>query len=54
MLEGVAPLKRMAALEEIAGLVAYLGSDDAAFVTGADYVIDGGATAGMSGMSTSG
>jgi NAD(P)-dependent dehydrogenase (short-subunit alcohol dehydrogenase family) len=50
MLEGVAPLKRMAALEEIAGLVAYLGSDDAAFVTGADYVIDGGATAGMSGV----
>lgn len=50
MLEGVSPMKRMASLEEIAGLVAYLGSDDAAFVTGADYVIDGGATAGMSGV----
>lgn len=50
MLEGVAPMKRMATLEEIAGLVAYLGSDDAAFVTGADYVIDGGATAGMAGV----
>lgn len=50
MLEGVSPMKRMATLEEIAGLVAYLGSDDAAFVTGADYVIDGGATAGMSGV----
>ena len=49
-LEGMAPLKRMAALEEVAGLVAYLGSDDAAFVTGADYVIDGGATAGMTGV----
>ncbi|WP_298675384.1 SDR family oxidoreductase [uncultured Sphingomonas sp.] len=50
VLEGVSPMKRMATLEEIAGLVAYLGSDDAAFVTGADYVIDGGATAGMSGV----
>lgn len=50
MLEGVSPLKRMARLEEIAGLVAYLGSDEAAFVTGADYVIDGGATAGMTGV----
>ena len=49
-LEGMAPMKRMATLEEVAGLVAYLGSDDAAFVTGADYVIDGGATAGMTGV----
>lgn len=49
-LEGMAPMKRMASLEEVAGLVAYLGSDDAAFVTGADYVIDGGATAGMTGV----
>lgn len=50
MLEGVAPMKRMATLEEIAGLVAFLGSDDAAFITGADYVVDGGATAGMAGV----
>lgn len=50
MLEGVSPLKRMAKLEEIAGLVAYLGSDEAAFISGADYVIDGGATAGMAGV----
>lgn len=50
MLEGVSPLKRMATLEEIAGLVAFLGSDDAAFITGADYVVDGGATAGMAGV----
>lgn len=49
-LEGLAPLKRMAKLEEIAGLVAYLASDEAAFVTGSEYVIDGGSTAGINGV----
>lgn len=50
MLEGISPMKRMAGMEEIAGLVAFLGSDDAAYINGADYVIDGGATAGMQGV----
>ena len=50
MLEGLSPMKRMARMEEIAGLVAFLGSDDAAYITGADYVVDGGATAGMPGV----
>jgi NAD(P)-dependent dehydrogenase (short-subunit alcohol dehydrogenase family) len=50
LLQGVAAMKRMATLDEVAGLVAYLGSDEAAFITGADYVIDGGATAGMPGV----
>jgi len=40
------PLLPMAAPEEIAGAVAYLASDEARFVTGADFAIDGGQTAG--------
>lgn len=49
-LEGLAPMKRMATMEEVAGLVVYLASDEAAFVTGAEYVIDGGSTAGLNGV----
>ena len=37
------PLGRFAQPEEIAGLVAYLASDDASFITGAEINIDGGA-----------
>lgn len=48
--EGMAPLKRMGNVEEIAGLVAYLGSDEAAFISGAEMVIDGATTAGMMGV----
>ncbi len=36
------PMGRLGRAEEIAALVAYLGSDDAAFTTGAVHVIDGG------------
>jgi NAD(P)-dependent dehydrogenase (short-subunit alcohol dehydrogenase family) len=36
------PLKRFGQPEEIAKLVAFLSSDDASFITGAEYNIDGG------------
>lgn len=36
------PVKRMARPEEIAALALYLASDEAAFITGNDYPIDGG------------
>jgi NAD(P)-dependent dehydrogenase (short-subunit alcohol dehydrogenase family) len=39
------PLGRLGKPEEVAALCAYLLSDDAAFITGADYPIDGGLTA---------
>ncbi len=48
--EGMSPLKRMARVEEIAGLVAWLASDESAFVSGSEYVIDGATTAGMMGV----
>jgi NAD(P)-dependent dehydrogenase (short-subunit alcohol dehydrogenase family) len=50
LFDSIAPLGRIAASEEIAALVAYLGSDAAAFVTGAEFAIDGGATAGLPGV----
>jgi 3(or 17)beta-hydroxysteroid dehydrogenase len=48
--EGMAPMKRMARVEEITGLVAFLASDEAAFISGSEYVIDGATTAGMMGV----
>jgi NAD(P)-dependent dehydrogenase (short-subunit alcohol dehydrogenase family) len=36
------PIGRMAAPEEIASLVLFLCSDEASFITGCDYPIDGG------------
>ena len=40
------PLGRLGAPEEIAGAICYLASDEAAFMTGATLVIDGGILAG--------
>ncbi|WP_326526683.1 SDR family oxidoreductase [Dokdonella sp.] len=36
------PMSRLGKPEEIAGLIAYLSSDEAAFVTGANISINGG------------
>jgi glucose 1-dehydrogenase len=36
------PLARLGKPEEVAGVAAFLASDDAAYITGTTYVIDGG------------
>ncbi len=46
----MAPLGRMAQVEEVAALVAFLASDEAAFISGSEYGIDGASTAGMMGV----
>ena len=43
-LSTMSPLKRVAQPDEIAGLVAYIVSDDAGYMTGASVTIDGGFT----------
>lgn len=41
------PIGRIGEPEEVADLIAYLASDKAGFITGSDYRIDGGLTAGL-------
>jgi 3alpha(or 20beta)-hydroxysteroid dehydrogenase len=38
----VTPLKRHGMPDEVAALVAFLASDESAFITGAEIAIDGG------------
>jgi len=45
-LEGSKPISRLGQPQDIGGLALFLASDDAAFITGQTYVVDGGATAG--------
>jgi 3(or 17)beta-hydroxysteroid dehydrogenase len=48
--EGMAPIGRMAGVDEVAALVTFLASDEAAFISGSEYGIDGASTAGMMGV----
>lgn len=48
--EGMAPMGRMAQVSEVAALVAFLASDEAAFISGSEYGVDGASTAGMMGV----
>ena len=41
----LAPMKRAARPEEVGYVVLFLATDEASFVTGAEYVVDGGYTA---------
>jgi NAD(P)-dependent dehydrogenase (short-subunit alcohol dehydrogenase family) len=45
VLSDTQPVGRMGRPDEVASLALYLCSDEAAFVTGAAYPIDGGVTA---------
>ena len=38
----VAPLGRLATVDDVAKVVVFLASDDAAYLTGGEYLIDGG------------
>jgi 3-oxoacyl-[acyl-carrier protein] reductase len=42
MVKPLIPLGRIGEPDEVAGLVAYLASEEAGFITGASYTIDGG------------
>lgn len=44
MLATATPMGRLAQPEEVAAVIAFLASDDASFITGAEFVVDGGYT----------
>jgi len=46
-LESIHPVGRLGSPEDVAGVAAFLVSDDAAFITGANITVDGGRSAVM-------
>ena len=42
----IVPLSRVGTVEDVAAVVAYLASDESAYLTGAEIAVDGGAAAG--------
>ena len=46
-LEATVPFGRFASADDVARLVLYLASDDSAYSTGSEFVVDGGMTAGL-------
>jgi 3alpha(or 20beta)-hydroxysteroid dehydrogenase len=47
--EGGIPIGRVADADDVARLALYLASDESSYSTGAEFVVDGGMTAGMGG-----
>ena len=45
MIQSLTPMGRLGKVEEVASVVHFLASDAASYVTGAEYLVDGGATA---------
>jgi 3alpha(or 20beta)-hydroxysteroid dehydrogenase len=46
------PIKRLGTVDDVTNLVLFLASDEASYVTGAEYAVDGGQSAGDAGFLT--